>query len=223
MALNLLLPLLSLAVILSASLAIVVYYLRPPYRTLFLIFKPLTTILIILAALLPGTVRSDPYARAICLGLLFSLFGDVWLMLPGNRFLFGLVSFLFAHICYIFAFLAGAPAIGFLWPVLPLALVGAAILSYLWPKLSQTLRGAVSLYVSVIVVMVALAVSRGLARFSAGTLSAAIGALLFFASDATLAINRFRRPFRLGQAIILATYYSGQLLIALSIGLVVLG
>jgi uncharacterized membrane protein YhhN len=214
-----LLPVLSLAVLLSASLTIAAHYLRPNLPTLFYIFKPLTTILILVAALLPGTFLTDPYARAIGLGLLFSLFGDIWLMLPGNRFLFGLVSFLLAHICYIFAFLAGAPAGGFPWPVLPLLLIGASLLVYLWPALSASLKAAVSLYVAVIVAMVALAVTRAIGRFSIDTLFAAIGALLFLASDAMLAIDRFRQPFRLAQAAILGSYFIGQLMIALSIGL----
>jgi len=219
MALKSLLTLISLAVILSAAVTIVANYLRPPRPTLIYVFKPLTTILILIVALLPGTFLADRYAGAIGLGLLFSLAGDVWLMLPGNRFLYGLVSFLLAHICYIFAFLPNISASGFPWPVIPLALIGAVILTYLWPALSASLKGAVGLYVAVIVVMAALAVSRSIASFSIGTLSAAIGALLFMASDAMLAINRFRRPFHLAQAAVLGTYFVGQLFIALSVGL----
>jgi uncharacterized membrane protein YhhN len=211
-----------IVVILSASLTVIADYLHPPYRTLFFVFKPLTTILILGIALLPGTVLSDAYARAICLGLVFSLAGDVWLMVPGNRFLFGLVSFLIAHICYIFAFLTGPSAHGFPWPVIPLALIGLTIFGYLWPVLSASLKPAVGVYMAVIVTMTALAASRATAHISIDTLSAAIGALLFFISDAVLAIDRFRRPFRVAQAVILATYYSGQLLIALSIGLRIL-
>jgi uncharacterized membrane protein YhhN len=213
------LPLINLTVILSAGVTIVAHYLHPPRSTLIYVFKPLTTILIIIVALLPGTLFTDRYAGAISLGLLFSLAGDVWLMLPGNRFLYGLVSFLLAHLCYIFAFLTGSSANGFPWPVIPLALIGAIILIYLWPALSASLRGAVSLYVAVIVVMAALAVSRAMAGFSIDTLSAAIGALLFMASDAILAINRFRRPFHLAQAAVLGSYFAGQLMIALSVGL----
>ncbi len=214
-----LLPFISFAVILSAGLTIVAHYLRPRRPTLIYIFKPLTTILILATALLPGNFLSDTYAGAIGLGLLFSLFGDIWLMLPGKYFLYGLVSFLLAHICYIFAFLAGATAYGFPWPLLPLLLIGATIMAYLWPALSAGLKGAVSLYVAVIVVMTALAVGRALAHSSTDTLSAAIGALLFMASDSILAIDRFRRPFHLSQAAILGTYFIGQWLIALSVGL----
>jgi uncharacterized membrane protein YhhN len=216
---KLFLPLICLFIFLSAGLTIFAHYLRPKHTVFFYLFKPLTTILILSVALLPGTLLSDPYARAIALGLVFSLAGDICLMLPGNRFLFGLVSFLIAHICYIIAFFPGALRNGVIWTLLPLALVGAIILGYLWPALSAGLKAAVSLYVAVIVAMAWLAAGPAIAGSSAGALSAALGALLFMASDATLAIDRFRRPFRMAQAVILGSYYLGQLLIALSIGL----
>jgi uncharacterized membrane protein YhhN len=222
MELKLFLPVISIAVVLSAVLTIAAYYRQPPRLTLIYIFKPLTTIFILSAALIPGGFPGDPYARAIGIGLLFSLSGDIFLMLPGNRFLFGLISFLLAHLWYIFAFLPGVSGSGFPWPVIPLALVGAAILIYLWPGLSTSLKGAVSLYVAVIVTMTALAAIRAIALASIDALSAAAGALLFMASDATLAIDRFRRPFRPAQAVILGAYFAGQLLIALSVGLRIL-
>jgi uncharacterized membrane protein YhhN len=211
--------LLGLAVILSAGIAIAAYYLRSPRSRLFYVFKPLTTLLILAAALVPGAFLSDPYARAIGFGLLFSLAGDIWLMLPGNRFLYGLVSFLLAHVCYIFAFLTHAPVRNFPWALVPLAAIGAVILGYLWPGLSKGLRPAVSLYVAVIVAMASLAAARAMDSFCTGTLFAAVGALLFMASDTLLAVDRFRRPFRLSQAAVLGSYFSGQLMIALSIGL----
>jgi uncharacterized membrane protein YhhN len=47
-------------------------------------------------------------------------------------------------------------------------------------------------------------------------MAAATGALLFVASDATLAIDRFARPFVLSRAAVLSTYFAAQLLIAVS-------
>ncbi len=219
MELKSLLALVSLAVVFSAVLTILAHYLVPPRPWLIYVFKPFTTILILAAALLPGTLLAEPYARLIALGLLFSLCGDIWLMLPGNRFLYGLISFLLAHVCYIFAFLAAGPAHSFPWMALPLSVIGAIILVYLWPGLSPSLRSAVSLYLGAIVLMAALAASRFVARPSVGTISAAIGALLFMASDAMLAIDRFRRPFHLARAAVLGSYFAGQLMIALSVGL----
>jgi alkenylglycerophosphocholine/alkenylglycerophosphoethanolamine hydrolase len=45
---------------------------------------------------------------------------------------------------------------------------------------------------------------------------AAVGALLFVASDSALAWNRFKSEFKSAQAVILATYFAAQWLIALS-------
>jgi len=214
-----LLPAISLAVVLTASVTILARYLHPARPKLFYVFKPLTTALILAAALLPGNFPTDSYAVSICLGLVFSLCGDIWLMLPRDRFLYGLVSFLFARLCYGFAFRTGAAANGFLWALLLLSMIGAITLGYLWPTLHAALKGAVGLYVAVLVLMTALAEGCALAHFSIGTLSAAMGALLFLVSDMVLAIDRFRRPFHLARAVVLGSYFAGQLMIALSVGL----
>src|SRR5512147_2406717 len=68
------------------------------------LFKPLTTTLLFgLAAALPPA-HGSAYRLAILVGLVFSLAGDVFLMLPRDRFLAGLASFLAAHLAYIAAF-----------------------------------------------------------------------------------------------------------------------
>jgi uncharacterized membrane protein YhhN len=213
-----LVPFLTLAALLTAGLTIIGYYLRPPRRTLIYICKPLTTILIFLIAALPGSILKNGYAFTIGLGLLFSLLGDIWEMLSRRHFLKALVSFLITHICYVLAFLISAPAGVSLWPAIPFALIGASILAYLWGSLSAGMKAAVGAYVGVIVIMVSLAAGRALAFPTTGTLSATAGALLFLVSDGVLAVNRFRRPFRAAQAVILATYFIGQGLIALSAG-----
>ncbi|HTO99952.1 MAG TPA: lysoplasmalogenase [Anaerolineales bacterium] len=210
-------PLITLAILCSAGLAIAGHYLRPPRPVLIYIFKPLTTILIILVALLSGAFPADAYARAVVLGLNFSLAGDVFLMLPHERFMQGLVAFLLAHICYIVAFHGGAAARGFAWVLLGLLAFGAAVLAYLWKGVPPRMRIPVLIYMTAILLMASLAVGRALGQPSAKTLSAALGALLFVASDSLLAINRFRRPFHPAQAFILGVYFAAQYLIALSV------
>lgn len=210
----------SLAAALSALLAVAFRYAYPARPWLFYVFKPLTTVAVAAVALIPGTFLSDRYAGAVALGLLFALAGDIWLMLPDDRFLLGLASFLCTHVCYALAFSAGARGAGFLWALAPLALFGAATLRYLWPALRPAwLKASVGLYMALIALMVSLAADRAVAAFSPATACAALGALLFLASDTVLAVNRFRRPFRLAQAAVLGPYFAGQLLIALSVGL----
>ena len=210
------LPILSIAALVSAGITISGHYLHPARPLLIGIFKPLTTILILTVALLPGTLGSDPYARAIAAGLFLSLIGDIFLVLP-DRFIHGLAAFLLAQIAYIVAFHSGAQAPGFPLAVLVLAGVAAGMLGYLWGALDAGLRLPVSVYVIMIELMTALAIGRSMQQPSTAALLAAIGATLFMCSDAMLAINRFRRPFHWADLGVLATYFVAQLLIARSV------
>lgn len=208
---------LGLGVILSAGLTIAAHYLNPPRRLIY-IFKPLTTILILLTALWPQTFLLERYAGAIALGLLFSLAGDIWLMLPGEHFLAGLVSFLLAHLCYVLAFVTEDTPLGLFEALVPLTLIGTILLGYLWPVLPAKVKEPVMVYVAVIVAMTALAISRAVTLSASSAMLAAVGAGLFMASDAMLVIDRFRQPFRWARAAVLGTYFLGQWLIALSVG-----
>jgi uncharacterized membrane protein YhhN len=168
--------------------------------------KPLTTALIvILAAVLPNQV-SSVYRTAIIVGLLFSLAGDVFLMLPSDRFVAGLASFLLAHVCYIAAFVSVTTARSVVAGMLLLAW-GGFLLGRLWSRLGA-LRLPVTLYAAVLLAM---------AWTATGT-SAAAGAILFVASDSALALERYDRKHRWGQTVVLSTYFIAQTLIALSIG-----
>ncbi|MDQ3646228.1 MAG: lysoplasmalogenase, partial [Actinomycetota bacterium] len=74
------------------------------------VFKPLTTVALILTA---ASFRSDAPAHLwsfVVAALLFSLLGDVFLMLERYLFVPGLAAFLAAHVCYIVAFQPSAPA-----------------------------------------------------------------------------------------------------------------
>ncbi|MGB8326869.1 MAG: lysoplasmalogenase, partial [Steroidobacteraceae bacterium] len=147
-----------------------------------------------------------------------SLVGDVLLMLPSERFVPGLASFLLAHVAYVVAFTAGVardanPAI-----LLPLLLAAAMLLRVLWNGLAG-LRGPVLLYAAVIVVMAWSAWARVQTAPGPGALLAAAGATLFMLSDALLALNRFRHPFRSAQAWIMVTYVAAQTLISLSVSI----
>ncbi|MFN2121428.1 MAG: lysoplasmalogenase [Anaerolineales bacterium] len=210
---------LSLAAVVSAILSVMAWYALHRRVWLFFILKPLTTCLILAVALLPFARTWSTYGGAVVLGLLFSLFGDILLMLPADRFLAGLGSFLLTHLSYIFAFATAARYAGFPWISIPLVFIGALILWYLWAGLPPRLRGPLAAYVLVIVTMASLAVYRAALFPRVGTIAAGVGAVLFLSSDAVLAIDRFRRPFRAAQAVVLGTYFAGQLLIALSVSI----
>lgn len=185
-------------------------------RRLVYVFKPLTTALVVLVALQARHPTAHVYRPLIVAGLVCSLAGDVFLMLPRERFVAGLVSFLFAHLFYVAAFaLDGGGARPSAWAAVPLVLYGALMLGLLWPRLSA-LRVPVVVYVAAILLMAWLAACRWLALGGVGGASAFAGALLFVASDSALAWNRFRGGFDGAQALILGTYFPAQLLIALS-------
>lgn len=178
--------------------------------------KPATTSFLLFIALAAPPPARPFYQVTIVAGLLFSLAGDIFLMLPSDRFLAGLVSFLLAHLCYIGAFALVLPTwVLSLWG-LPVLFFAGSIYWLLRPHLG-TMQLPVLLYMAIIVLMAWLAVTLFVQRGEWWTLSAAVGAILFVISDATLALNRFRKPFRGAQLIVLGTYYLAQWLIALSV------
>jgi uncharacterized membrane protein YhhN len=209
-----LIAILTVLVVCSASLTILAEH-TGPRRTVYFC-KPLTIALIILIALQTKQPTSLLYQRMILLGLLFSLAGDVFLMLPRDRFIAGLVSFLCAHVCYIAAFASDGARATPLWSALPFLLYGILMLRLLWPRLKK-MKVPVIVYTLGISLMAWLALTRWLAGSAMdGRLLALAGALLFVASDSFLAVNRFKGRTRFAQFSILGTYFAAQWLIALS-------
>ena len=81
---------LTILAVISASIHMWGEYQGPDI--LIYIFKPLTMILIITIAVLAKEPPSRKYKYAIIAGLLFSLMGDIFLMLPLDLFIAGLLS-----------------------------------------------------------------------------------------------------------------------------------
>jgi uncharacterized membrane protein YhhN len=201
---------LSLLAVGTAGLAIWGEY--KPTRTQVYIFKPLTTSLIILIALLG---EAGIYQWLIVAGLIFCLGGDVFLMLPSRYFTMGLGSFLAGHWFYIAAFTADA-GVTYSWWLLPLLLFGGLIYWLLHPHLGK-MRGPVIAYIITILAMAWQALGRWSVEGEPEALWAALGAVSFVISDAVLALNRFRRSFKAARIIVLTTYWLAQWLIALSV------
>jgi uncharacterized membrane protein YhhN len=206
--------LLTLLIVVSAALHLRAEYLGPANQVY--LFKPLTTSLIILLALTRPEPPTSFYKMAILAGLLFSLAGDVFLMLPSDRFLLGLISFLVAHLAYIVAFSSVTGFYRSWWALLPFLIYGLLIIIYLWPGLGQMAIPAF-IYMLVILVMAWQALGQWRQTGDTRALLAFAGALFFVISDSALAINRFRQPFETGRLVVLSTYYLAQWLIALSV------
>jgi uncharacterized membrane protein YhhN len=183
------------------------------------LFKPLTTFIILLGA--AWLIQpSPPFYRALVVaGLACSLAGDILLMLPADRFLAGLVAFLFAHLAYLVAFSYGTPVTArqLVW-LLPFAAFAAVVLADRWSAAGK-LKIPMVIYAAVICTMVWRAAMRGQAVVIPRQtfLFALFGACLFLVSDAIVLLRRFGRPFPAAQTLELATYWAAQSLIALSV------
>jgi uncharacterized membrane protein YhhN len=202
----------SLVILVSAGLAI--YGRLSGHRRVLYIAKPLATLLILALGLTKPAATPDYYRVLIVMGLVFSLLGDILLMLPQNRFIWGLAAFLVTHLCYIVAFIPGVD-LGILW-LLPLLFTLMVVAVILWPKLDG-MRAPVLVYALVITFMAWRALARLHDLDNSSAALAAVGAMLFLASDALLAIERFRTRFALAPLLVLGTYYLSQWLIVMSI------
>jgi uncharacterized membrane protein YhhN len=138
----------------------------------------------------------------ILIGLVLGALGDVALLFE-RGFLPGLVAFLFGHLAYVAAF---PPHDAWL---IPPALAGLGALAWLWPHLGK-LRVPVIAYVAAIVAMVggALATNHHILW---------IGSIAFFASDLSVARDKFVERAWMNRVWGLPAYYGGQLLIAWAI------
>lgn len=180
------------------------------------IFKPLTTVLILLLALALPDAVSPLYRVLIAVGILFSLGGDIFLMLPRDAFVWGLLSFLIAHLFYIGAYVSRA-GWQLNWLLLaPFILYVAGLLYLLLPQ-AGAMRIPVMLYALVLMTMGWQAAALWAVMRDIATLLAMVGALLFIASDSILALDKFRAPILQRDLLIMSTYYGALLLIAWSV------
>ena len=202
-----------LVIVLSAVIA--VYSKHKKQRFVHYAFKPLTMGLIISLAWERTVAAPSAYGYLILGGLCFSLLGDIFLMLPGNKIKPGLLAFLGAQVLYILAFSRGIESVD--WKPLAIILAYSSVFFlFLYGGLGR-MRWPVLAYILVISAMAWLAVNRFLAWRDTGSLLSCGGALLFLFSDCLNGLKRFRKPFGLAEILILGTYFPAQLLLAISI------
>jgi uncharacterized membrane protein YhhN len=165
-------------------------------------------------ALIAFRVLRDRDGLMLGNSLSFSTLGDMFLGLDADRlFIFGLASFLIAHLLYIVLFARNRPEprINGSQKMLAVLLVifSASMFVWLWPNLGD-MRLAVVVYLCAITGM---GVTALLAGFRAPWVT--LGAMLFIVSDSMIAVSKFKSPIEYGNYLIWATYYIGQLFIAL--------
>ena len=175
--------------------------------------KPAVLVALTAAAL--ALDPDDPTVRAwFVVALVFSLAGDVFLMLPGDLFVAGLASFLVGHLAYVGGFLVAGmetPAVlaGVAVVAVALAVVGRPLLAGARRR-EPAMVAPVAAYMVVISAMLVTAIGSGHGL-------AVAGAALFYASDALIGLGRFVRAWPWSPLAIIVTYHVGQALLVLSL------
>jgi len=206
--------LLIIFIIISASAYIVAEYKNA--SLIKYIFKPLTTLLVIFLAIKQMNNLQDFYAFLIIAGLLFSLLGDIFLMYPRDRFVFGLGSFLIAHILFIIAISDGLNSPYDLLILLPAALYTLIFLKVILPKTGE-MKWPVIVYALVLMIFLWQASVEYYYSAEVSAFFAFFGSVLFVISDSLLAYAKFVRRNVYSIAAIHITYWSALVYIALSI------
>jgi uncharacterized membrane protein YhhN len=147
--------------------------------------------------------------------LVLSLAGDVFLMLPQDRFVPGLASFLLAHVAYTVGFdLHAGSGTALLVAAVGVVLVATVLGSWIVRALARgdhaALLGPVVAYMVVISAMLTSALA-------AGPWLGGAGAASFFASDALIAWDRFVAPRPWMPLAIIVTYHLGQAALVLAL------
>jgi len=198
-------------VIAATSLAVSIVYLAFAGRP----SSPLRTILktgsIGTLAILPwtylGTTGANPLFT-LSLALALSALGDLFLALKDQSrfFLYGLGTFLAAHVAYLAAFLphTEVPQGMALIDIIATLAAAGAFLAVLIPRLGK-MKLPVIAYFAVIMAMTAAAWSIPGASWMLGT-----GAVIFAISDSLIAVRKFLSPFPGINIAVWTTYVAAQ-------------
>jgi len=194
------------------------------WRKVELVAKPATMLALFVFLLLGMIVNgSAPVALFFfAAGLLFSMLGDIFLMLSDRWFVPGVAAFLLAHVAYIVGFNLPLPEVSSVW-MLGIALILALTARRVVKRIVIGMRaqGKNSLVAPIVIysiVITAMLLSALLTFFRAewGILPATlavIGAILFYFSDVILAWNKFVNPIKHGRLVNMIAYHLGQILL----------
>jgi len=180
----------------------------------FYVFKPLTTVLILIYPFIFQATHLKKYVKLVTLGLFFCLTGDIFLLFE-SYFIWGLASFLIGHMFFLFAFVQRQ---GWQWKLqilIILGLVGAIVFLFIYKNL-EMLFFPVSVYLLVIIVMSWQGWALALNPNEKNVQPLGWGVSLFLFSDALIAIDKFYYPFSIAGILILVTYWTAVFLIAKS-------
>ena len=200
----------NIAALISACVAIYLEFVGE--RTLYIFFKPLTTMLIISLLFFVPKGGLSRFRNLMVAALAFCLVGDILLLWEGY-FVLGLASFLLAHLLFATGFIQ-LEGFHFRWiSFLVLFSIGVGLFLWLRPDLGNFLI-PVTAYITVIVFMAMQGVNLFLRDKKSAYAMIALAVLLFMFSDTMIATDKFKSPFSWSGPIILGTYWLSIALIA---------
>jgi len=179
---------------------------------LVLIFKPLILLSLITLYIVSVSKRNMIYILA----LIFSFFGDVFLMFDGELFfMVGLVSFLIAHLIFIKIVvnrLQKPTVSSVVFSLAPFLILLLFLIFFLNPYLNELLFPVI-IYGITISVFGMVSMLDYLNTKSKKSLFMFIGAIIFICSDGLLAINKFYSANAIFAFLVMTTYIIAQYLI----------
>lgn len=172
--------------------------------------------LLMLSLMLLYCVSVNKVNKLYLAGLFFSFLGDVFLLSDGkNYFMFGLVSFLIAHLMYIkmtINFIKTKSTTKTLLSITPFLIYVLGLLFLLKNHLGGMLIPVI-IYGIVIATFGVTATLNYYSKKNTSNFWLFLGALFFISSDSILAINKFYQTKDLYPILIMLTYIVAQFLI----------
>lgn len=181
-------------------------------ESLLYVFKPF----VMLALLFLYTSSVSDINKWYSTALIFSFFGDVFLMYSGQLpFKIGLISFLIAHILFIKIVIHRIKKVSFLsilTAVIPFAVFLSLLIYTIKDSLGELLIPVI-IYGFTISMFGVVSLINYVETKSAKSIWMLIGAIVFMISDTLLAINKFYLPKEVFGVLIMGTYIIAQYLI----------
>lgn len=171
----------------------------------YVFFKPITTIILIILAVNINLNTQTDYSLITIIALVFCLFGDVFLLFK-RTFLYGLISFLIAHLFFTYNF---TTIIGFTTNIIPLIILLIYVFVFFIKVYKKTgsYTFPILFYMLIIVLMGWQAINLFLHFRSLAYFFLMIAALLFMISDTIIAYKKFKKEFKYAELFILSFYW----------------
>lgn len=192
-----------------------VYAVITQNKTIEMIFKPL--LMTSLAVVYLVSVKKPSFW--LLSALFFSFWGDVFLLDKANFFVFGLASFLVAHVVYIkitTSFLYKDSAVRILTSAIPFVLLFVGLLGLIYNNLGDILLPVLVYGIAISTFGTAVLLNYRQQKTTANTWLL-LGAILFIASDSLIALNNFYMSKPLFNIAIIVLYIVSQYLIVKAI------